>query len=196
MKVLFATTNPAKIKYYYDQLKKNGIELLIPQDLELDLEVEETGENAIENAILKAKAFYEATGITTVAMDDTLFIEGLSEKEQPKTHVRRVNGKRLNDVEMIEYYTSIAKKLGGQATTYWLHGVAVCKDGNVNSYDVKSYNVFTQDSSPVIVEGYPLDSISIVPKYNKYRSELTEEERAVEKLEYNQQLYNFITSSI
>ncbi len=196
MKVLFATTNPAKIEYYYDQLKKKGIELLIPKDLNLELEVEETGTDAIENAIIKARAFHEATGLTTIAMDDTLFIEGLPDEEQPKTHVRRVNGKRLNDVEMIEHYTSIAKKLGGQANGYWLHGVAVCKDGNVNTYDVKSYNTFLQESSSVVTEGYPLDSISIVPKYNKYRSELTEEERNVERLEYNQKLYEFVASNI
>lgn len=196
MKVLFATTNPAKIEYYYDQLKKSGIELLIPKDLNLDLEVDETGKNAVENAIIKAKAFYEATGLTTIAMDDTLFIEGLPEEEQPKTHVRRVNGKRLNDDEMIEHYTSIAKRLGGQANGYWLHGVAICKDNEVNTYDVKSYNIFSQDSSSKIIEGYPLDSISIIPKYNKYRSELTEEERSTDRLEQNQKLYEFISSNI
>ena len=30
-------------------------------------------------------------------MDNNLYIEGLPEEKQPGTHVRRINGKELND---------------------------------------------------------------------------------------------------
>ena len=53
----------------------------------------------------KAKAYYDATNITTIGMDNNLFIEELPEEKQPGTYVRRINGKELNDEEMIEYYT-------------------------------------------------------------------------------------------
>ena len=56
MKVLFATTNPAKINKYANGLKEKGIELLTLKDLKIDLNVEENGKNAIENARIKAKA--------------------------------------------------------------------------------------------------------------------------------------------
>ena len=36
MKVLFATTNPAKIKKYASQLKERGIEVLTIKDLKID----------------------------------------------------------------------------------------------------------------------------------------------------------------
>ena len=97
MKVLFATTNPAKVKRYVSKLQKQGIEVLTLNDIDIKLEVEETGKNAIENAELKAKAYYNATGITSIGIDDTLFIEGLPEEKQPGTNVRRVNGKELSD---------------------------------------------------------------------------------------------------
>ena len=59
MKVLFATTNPAKIKKYAEKLKERDIEVLTVKDLGINLKPEETGKNAIENAYIKAKAYYD-----------------------------------------------------------------------------------------------------------------------------------------
>lgn len=103
MKVLFATTNPAKVKKYAEELAKKNVELLTIKDLNLNLHIEENGNNAIENACIKAKAYYERTGITTIGMDNNLFIEELPEEKQPGTHVRRINGKELNDEERRNY---------------------------------------------------------------------------------------------
>ena len=57
----------------------------------------------------KAKAYYEATGIATIGIDDNLYIEELPEDKQPGTNVRRVNGKELSDDEMIEHYINLVK---------------------------------------------------------------------------------------
>ena len=59
MKVLFATTNPAKIKRYAEKLKEKNIDVLTIKDLEINLKPEETGKNAIENAYIKAKTYYD-----------------------------------------------------------------------------------------------------------------------------------------
>ena len=99
MKVLFATTNPAKIRKYADELRKRNIEVITIKDLDINLNVEENGKNAIENAYIKSKAYYDVTGITTIGMDNNLFIEDLPEEKQPGTHVRRVNGKTLSEEE-------------------------------------------------------------------------------------------------
>ena len=125
MKVLFATTNPAKVKRYANKLEKKGIEVLTLKDINLKLEVEETGKNAIENAYLKAKAYYEATGIVSIGLDNNLFIEELPEEKQPGTHVRRVGGKELTDEEMIQYYTNLVKQNGGKLTAKWVYGMVI-----------------------------------------------------------------------
>ena len=125
MKVLFATTNPAKIKRYVSKLQEKGIEVLTLKDIGTKLDVEESGKNAIENAYLKAKAYYELTGITTIGIDDNLFIEELSKEKQPGTNVRRVNGKELTDEEMIEHYSSLAREYGGKLTAKWVYGIVV-----------------------------------------------------------------------
>ena len=67
MKVLFATKNPAKVRKYADKLKEHGIELITGRDLEIDIKVNESGKNAIENAFIKAKAYYEKTGIISLS---------------------------------------------------------------------------------------------------------------------------------
>ncbi len=41
MKVLFATTNQAKIKKYKSELEKNGIELITINDLDFKLDIDE-----------------------------------------------------------------------------------------------------------------------------------------------------------
>ena len=103
--------------------KRNQV--LTIKDLGINLKPEETGNNAIENAYIKAKAYYDKTKITTIGMDNKLYIEELPEEKQPGTHVRRVNGKELNDDEMIEYYCNLVKEYGGKLKAKWVYGMVI-----------------------------------------------------------------------
>ena len=178
MKVLFATKNPAKIARYYDKLNENGIELITIKDLDINLDINENGKNCLENAYIKAKAYYDATQIITIGMDDNLFIEELPEEKQPGTHVRRVKGKNLSDIEMIEYYSNLAKEYGGKLTSKWVYGMVIY-DGKEKKEMTWSKSDFYIIDKPcdLINKGYPLDSISIVPGKNKYFAEMTLEEK-------------------
>lgn len=178
MKVLFATTNPAKVKRYASKLEEKGIEVLTLKDINLKLKIEESGKNAIENAYLKAKAYFETTGIVTIGIDDNLFIEELSEEKQPGTQVRRVNGKELSDEEMIEYYTNLVKENGGKLTAKWVYGMVIYDGKEAKKYTwSKKHFYFVDKPCEKRNPGYPLDSISIMPEYNKYFVELSQEEK-------------------
>ena len=120
-----------KQKKYREQLAEDGIELITIKDLDEEIDINENGKNALENAYIKAETYYDKTKIPTIGMDDCLFIEGISEEEQPGTNVRRVNGKRLNDEEMIEYYTKLVKKYGNKLTAKWVYGMVVCTDKGI-----------------------------------------------------------------
>ena len=104
--LLFATENASKVSRFYDKLLENKILLKSLKDIDTSIDINESGNTAIENAIIKAKTCYDATQITTMAMDDTMFIDGIPEEKQPGVYVRRVNGKRLNDKEMLEPFTT------------------------------------------------------------------------------------------
>ena len=50
--------------------------------------------------------------LSCFSMDDNLYLEGIPKEKQPGMYVRRVNGKRLTDEEMIEYYSKLAHDYG------------------------------------------------------------------------------------
>lgn len=198
MKLLFATTNPAKIKRYKSRLAENGIELITIKDLDLKLDINENGKNALENAYIKAKTYYDATKIITIGMDDNLFIEELPQEKQPGTHVRRVNGKVLTDEEMIEHYSNLAKEFGGKLTAKWIYGMVIYNGKEAKEYTwSKSHFYFVDKPCDKRNPGYPLDSITIIPEYNKYYLDLAKEEKEKYKQNTNtNNAINFILQNI
>ena len=178
--LLFATGNPSKIKRFSNQLEKKGIKIVTPKDIGIDIEIEENGTNAIENALIKARAYAKATNLPVMAMDDNLYLENVPKEKQPGMYVRRVNGKRLSDNEMIEHYSKIAKEYGenGKLTCRWVYGIAVISNNRENTY-TWSRDDFCMVDKPTnkIDPGYPLNTISINKKLNKYFTDITKEEK-------------------
>ena len=178
MKVLFATTNPAKVKKYKDALEQKGIELITIKDLNFKLDIDENGKDALENAYIKAKAYYDKTKIATIGMDNSLYIEGIPAEKQPGTYVRRVNGKELNDEEMIEYYSNLVKEYGGKLTAKWIFGLVLYDKKGKKEYSwEKDHFYFIDKPSEKRNPGYPLESISVIPEFNKYSVELNDKEK-------------------
>lgn len=178
MKVLFATTNLAKVGKYKDKLAEKGIELITINDLDFKLDIDENGKDAIENAYIKAKAYYDATKMPTIGMDNCLFIEELPDEKQPGTHVRRINGKELNDEEMIEYYSNLSNEYGGKLTAKWVYGMVICDGKEVKKHTwCKSNFYLVNKPCSKRNPGYPLDSISVMPENNQYWLEMTDEDK-------------------
>ncbi len=101
-------------------------------DFSLSLpEVDESGNNPLENAKIKALAYYQALHEQTdfdyplFSCDSGLYIDGLIEKEQPGVHVKRVDSKNLTAEEMIAYYSSLAGRLGGKATARYKNAICL-----------------------------------------------------------------------
>lgn len=179
-KILFATENQSKAKRFKNGLLKNDIEIITINDLGKKVNIEENGNNAIENALIKARAYANFYNYPVLAMDDNLYIEGIPEDKQPGMYVRRVNGKRLNDEEMIEHYTNLAKTYGknGKLTCRWVYGMALINNGKEFTYTWSKEDFYIVDKpSSKIDVGYPLNTISINKKINKYFTDLTEEDK-------------------
>ena len=183
-KVLFATENESKAKRFRKGLLKNNIEIITINDIDKKVNIEENGKNAIENALIKANAYAKTQELPVFAMDDNLYIEDIPEDKQPGMYVRRVNGKRLNDNEMIEYYSNLAHEYGknGKLTCRWVYGIAVIKDGKESTYTWSKEDFYIVDKpSNKINSGYPLNTISINKKLNKYFTDMTEEDKEMVK---------------
>lgn len=180
--VLFATGNASKVARYKDKLLERGIVLKSLKDIDVDIDVDENGSTAIENATIKAKAYNEASNLPTMATDDTMYIVGIPKEKQPGIFVRRVNGKRLNDQEMIDYYTGLVKEYGkdGKLDTKWILGMVIIKDGKVYTHEETTSEYYILDTpAKDMREGYPLSSILFNKKVNKYDIYLTEEDKKI-----------------
>lgn len=196
--ILFATGNKSKAKRFTKGLLEHDIKVLTLEDININVEVEENGSTAVENALIKARAYAKETSLPVFAMDDTLYIDNIPDDKQPGLFVRRVNGKKLNDEEMIEYYSNLAKEYGtnGLLTGRWIYGMALINNGHEYTYTWSKQNFYiTSTPSNIINPGYPLNTISINIKLNKYFTELTEEDKLLIQ-EDESHVVNFLVDSL
>ena len=183
-KVLFATENESKVKRFKNGLLEKNIEIISLNNIDTKVEVIENGKNAIENALIKARTYAKVSDLPVFAMDDNLYIEGIPEEKQPGMYVRRVNGKRLNDDEMIKYYSNLAHEYGddGKLTCRWIYGIAVINNGSLSTYSWSKEDFYIVDKpSNKINPGYPLNTISVNKKLNKYFTDITEDDKKIIK---------------
>ena len=76
-RLLVATQNRGKRDEFALLLAGLDLELVMPSEIGLDLVVTETGETYAENALLKARAYAQASGLLTLADDSGLEVDAL-----------------------------------------------------------------------------------------------------------------------
>ena len=109
MKLLIATNNPGKLKEYRHLLCDLPLELITLREEGIDFEPEETGATFEENAVLKANAFAERSGLLTLADDSGLEIDALD--GAPGVHSARYSGTRRG--EDVQRYQLVLRQLEG-----------------------------------------------------------------------------------
>ena len=93
--LLIATTNAHKITEFRRLLGDLEFDLLVPSDIDLHLEVNETGDSFEANARLKAHAFCLASGIPSLADDSGIEVDALGGR--PGVFSARYGGNNLDD---------------------------------------------------------------------------------------------------
>jgi XTP/dITP diphosphohydrolase len=94
-RVLLATGNKGKLRDFAFLLAGAGIELSVPADHGIDIEVEETGTTFEENALLKAHAHAQLVDIPVLADDSGLAVEALG--GAPGVYSARYAGEPCDD---------------------------------------------------------------------------------------------------
>ncbi len=182
MKLIYGTKNPAKLESMRRILKELPIEVVGLNELSVQIgEVEESGNSPLDNARLKAEAYYSVLKEPVFSCDSGLYIDGLDEERQPGVYARRVKGKTLSDDEMIRYYAGIAKEFGGKVTAQYKNAICLVMS-NSKSYESMDENIsserfiLTDKPHPVRIKGFPLDSISIDENTGEYYMDIKNEE--------------------
>ncbi|MFA6274433.1 MAG: non-canonical purine NTP pyrophosphatase [Candidatus Paceibacterota bacterium] len=193
--IIYATTNKAKISMLQNILG-DEYKILNLKDIGIESQVEEDGLNPKENSLKKARVCFEAIGKPCFAMDYGLYINGLKDEEQPKQDVRRiikkVIGHNPNDEEVLEFYIDLVKKLGGKTNSFWLRSLAFVSEKGEFADEVKIPKILVDIPSKIKLEGFPLTSIQINEKLNKYESEMTEDEKEEANIFTNDKIRSFI----
>lgn len=118
----------------------------------------------MENARSKALAYYQVFQQPLFSCDSGLYFKGLPEECQPGVHVRRRQGKRLNDDEMTAWYAHLANTYG-TITAYYVNAICYIKDAE-HIYESDDVSLWSQPFHIVStphekkVSGFPLDRIS------------------------------------
>lgn len=178
MKLLYGTTNKAKLQVMKTAITLPGIELISLKDVCGEIpDINENGLTPLDNARIKATAYYEAFHMPVFSCDIGLYFDEVSEEEQPGIHVRRVNGKELTDEEMLEYYGALARRYGGTITGRYRNAIYFIQDED-HHYSCADMSIATEPFMLVEkphekrVEGFPLDALSIDIASGKYYYDL------------------------
>lgn len=100
MKLIAATNNAHKVVEFKRILEPLGFTVLSQKEAGIHVKAEETGTTFEENAYLKAKAVYDASGLPTVADDSGIVVDALD--GAPGVYSARYGGPGLNDVDRYE----------------------------------------------------------------------------------------------
>jgi XTP/dITP diphosphohydrolase len=106
MKLIFATHNQHKLEEI-QQLLLPSVELMSLNDLNYLEEIEETGKDLIENALIKAQTIYQIYQTNTFADDTGLEIECLN--GAPGVRSARYAGEEKNSLANMEKVLSLMK---------------------------------------------------------------------------------------
>lgn len=179
--LLIATNNPGKVLELQALLGNLDLKLVIPAEIGIDLEVEETGLTYAENAALKATAFGQASGLLTLADDSGLEVDAL--EGQPGLHSRRFSPlPGATDADRRQY---LLARLTGKArpwTARFRCSIAILEPGQAHL--TTPYIHFAHGACPgeIIPEergenGFGYDPIFHLAELDKTMAELTMEEK-------------------
>lgn len=172
MKIIAATKNKNKLREFSEILK--GFEIISQEEAGVDIDVEETGTTFEENSLLKAKAIFEATGITAIADDSGLCVDALG--GEPGVYSARYGGEGYDDEGRVQLLLKNMKDIPeGKRTARFVCAITmVGKDGTITARGECEGKI---DHSPKGENGFGYDPVFFVDKYGKTMAEISSEEK-------------------
>jgi len=179
-KILIATTNSSKLEFFQRLLSFFDIDLISLRDLNIMDGIEEDGKDELENALIKARHYYNKSGLVTLADDAGMYLDALD--GQPGVKFRRWNGElpgNVSDEEWIKYLFKKMKDVkNGNRTGQFRIGRAIV---TVHDEYIFQKNVeFFMSDEPVweyYKPGWPMNVFRMESKLNKPWAILTDQER-------------------
>ena len=164
MKILLASHNKGKINEFVNLLSDLNIEFCLLDEFEKVEEPLEYGETLVENALIKAKYYYDLFKLPVIADDTGLFIKGLN--NEPGVHAARYSGTGEDGNRK-----KVLENLKSNDRSAYFETVLVYFDGK--TLISSNGRLFGEIAYKEIGDmGFGYDSIFYIPSYQKTLAEI------------------------
>lgn len=176
-KIVFASFNKNKVKEVQGMLDLSTIHLLALSDLELEHipEAVENGKSFQENALIKARHYYNIVNLPVISDDSGLVVPALN--NEPGIYSARYSGDSATDKKNNQLLLKKLDGFTGDDRKSYFKALIVYKDAHQEK-------IFEGSCDGIIahkekgLNGFGYDPLFFVPKLNKTYAELTIYEKA------------------
>ena len=173
--VIIASTNQGKLKEFKELMKGLSVEVKSLKDFPEIGDIEENGTSFAENAYIKAKAVFDATGCLSIADDSGLEVDALD--GAPGIYSARYAGEEKNDTANNEKLLSEMNAVSDENRGAQFHCAIVAIDQNGTRYDAEGIVRGHILRTPQGENGFGYDPIFYVDEYGCSTAELSPEEK-------------------
>ncbi|MBR2810770.1 MAG: hypothetical protein IKD69_05250 [Solobacterium sp.] len=169
MELMYATGNPAKQQAMARRLAPLGITLVFP---DTHPHIEESGTTMLENAMIKAKAYWNIYHRPLFSCDTGLFFRECTEDEQPGVFVHRNKGRELSDEQIGQRFAMLSRKYNGLTAQYRNAVCLILDENHIHASEDPSLwsMLFRVTDTPHRMKkpGFPIDSYSVDMETGQY----------------------------
>lgn len=173
MKILVATSNAGKAREIADILAGTGVAIVTPAGLGIALDVPEDGTTFEENAVKKAAAFRDASGLPALADDSGLCVDALA--GAPGVISARYAGPQARDEDNLELLLTNMRGLKERNARFVCVAALAFPDGEVITARGEYHGLILE--KPQGTGGFGYDPVFLDPITGRTFAELTLEEK-------------------
>ena len=173
--VIIASTNQGKLNEFKELMKGLSVEVKSLKDFPEIGDIEENGASFAENAYIKAKAVFDATGCLSIADDSGLEVDALD--GAPGIYSARYAGEEKNDTANNEKLLSEMNVVSDENRGAQFHCAIVAIDQNGTRYDAEGIVRGHILRAPQGENGFGYDPLFYIEEFGRTTAELSMDEK-------------------
>jgi XTP/dITP diphosphohydrolase len=181
-RLLIATTNPAKLAEYRLLLSELPLDVVSLRDVGITDTAEESGATFLDNALIKARFYFDRAHIATLADDGGLEVDALGGEPGVRSH-RWIANSDNSDRALVE---EVIRRMQGVDTprrTARIRAVAALIFSDAGEIVERTAEaaidgVIADRAWPEIRPGFPYRAVLMLPERKQYLAELGDHEEA------------------
>ena len=170
---MIASANQGKVGEMRSILDECGFEVVSRNELGIDVDIAETGATFLENAVLKAKAICEISGLPSIADDSGLVVDALG--GDPGVDTSSYGGEALTDLERCAYLLEKMENMGQRGARFVCIIACALPDGGLLTAEGECRGEIA--TSLQGDDGFGFDPVFLIPGRGKTLAELTPDEK-------------------